>query len=281
MTGRGQPFPSGRSGNFVRVQFADAPDKIARARWHEAREKRDRAADRWVGWGIIRFASQVRHLESMSVNRDVPVLRQGKRGPGVIEMAMRQNNRFRSGARAEPRFGRYDDLVRPARQPRVHQHPWTARPPNKIDVHETDREPADIRRDASDGSHGDEDDVTSLQFVNWRVKSRDSAGKFSSVAAFPWDARQNKRCLPFLAPPARRRLQKKRSRNRQRHPRLQSRRIVDDVLIRVPNFFPASRRFVKLSGDRSERVAFPHYVGPRRGPRFLVGCFCFGLWFIG
>src|ERR1041385_1812216 len=116
MSRRGEPFPTRRTGNFVRLQLANASGKIARAVRHEPRKERARAADRWVGWGIVRFSSQVWHLEPVRENRHVPVFSQRQGRSGVIEMTMREHDRLRRNAGAESRFGRFNDLVGPSRK---------------------------------------------------------------------------------------------------------------------------------------------------------------------
>jgi hypothetical protein len=67
----------------------------------------------------------------MRVNRDVPVFRQLKRGAGVIEMAMRQDDRFRRSARAKAGFGGFKNLVRSAWKSRVDEGPWPTRAADK------------------------------------------------------------------------------------------------------------------------------------------------------
>src|SRR5207248_6449775 len=91
----------------------------------------------------------------MRVNGDVPLQSERQHSTRMIEMSMGQHDRLRPRARAEARLSGVEDLVRPTGKPRVHQYPRPARSADEIDVHETDRQPADIRCYAGDDSHGE------------------------------------------------------------------------------------------------------------------------------
>ena len=67
----------------------------------------------------------------MREDRNVPVFCQLRRRTGVIEMSMRQINRFRPCAAAEAPFGRLDNLRGPPRQTGIDKGPGTAVMPNE------------------------------------------------------------------------------------------------------------------------------------------------------
>ena len=72
---------------------------------------------------------------------------------GMIEMAMRQDNGLRSGARSKTRFGRDENLIGTPGQAGIDQPPRVTGSANKEDVDETDWKPADIGGDSHDRSH--------------------------------------------------------------------------------------------------------------------------------
>src|SRR6266571_6741879 len=65
-------------------------------------------------------------------------------------MAVRQNNRRGPRATAEAGLGCLEYLVRASGQSSIHQHPFAPGSADEIHVGETDRQPAEIRRDARD-----------------------------------------------------------------------------------------------------------------------------------
>ena len=160
MSRRGQPFPASCARHFVRLQFANPSCQIARAGRREAGKECHRPSDRRIGRGIIGFAGEIRHLETMGVNRDVPIFCQRPSRTGMIEMAVGQDDRFRRRARSEPRFRCFDDLMRPARQTGINEHPGAAGSSDKININETDRQPADVGCYAGYRGHGERDSLT-------------------------------------------------------------------------------------------------------------------------
>src|SRR5436305_462838 len=153
MDRRREPFPTWSARHFIRFQFAHGLPQISRARWHEAREKSHRAADSRIWRGIIRFAGEIGKLEPMGVDRHIPLHSEWQHRTSVVEMSVSQHDRLRSRTRAEARLSRFENLVRATRQSGVHQYPRPAGPADEIDIHETDRQPADIRCYAGDDSH--------------------------------------------------------------------------------------------------------------------------------
>ena len=107
----GEPFPAGCARDFVRVQFVDPAPEVARAGGHEPGKKRHCAANGRIGWGIIGAASEIRHFQSVRVDRHVPVFRERQCRAGMVEVSVRQDDGFWRHARAETRFGRFHDLV--------------------------------------------------------------------------------------------------------------------------------------------------------------------------
>src|SRR5437868_1109296 len=101
----------------------------------------------------------------MRIDRDVPIFRQPQRRTGMVEVPMREYDRFRSRARTKARFGRFNDLPRPPGKSGIHQHPRAARPPDEIDIHETDGQPADVGRYASNRGHVGTKKVTTVTWL--------------------------------------------------------------------------------------------------------------------
>ena len=153
MTGRRQPFPTGQTWNFIRLQLADAASQVVTTRRHETRKKCDSAAHSWIRWRIIRASGQVRQLEAVRINWNIPILREAKSRSGMIEMSVGEDDRLRWNSGAESCFGRFDDLVAPPGQPGVNENPGASGPPHEKNVYETDRHPADVRSYAGDGGH--------------------------------------------------------------------------------------------------------------------------------
>src|SRR6266571_2977872 len=86
-------------------------------------------------------------------------------------MAVRQNNRRGPRATAEAGLGCLEYLVRASGQSSIHQHPFAPGSADEIHVGETDRQPADIRRDARDRvCHG---------YVDLRQSTRPDQGMIS------------------------------------------------------------------------------------------------------
>src|SRR4051794_12310453 len=154
MPRRGKPFPTWHTRNFVGLQLADAPRQVVSAGRHETRKKCDGAADRRIGWGIIRASRQVRKLEAMRVNRDIPIIGQRKGRTGMVEMSVGEDDRLGWNAGAEAGFRRFDDLLAPSGQAGIDEDPCASRSSHEKDVYETDRHPADVGRYASDRGHG-------------------------------------------------------------------------------------------------------------------------------
>src|SRR5215831_20071105 len=137
MPGGGHTFPSGQTRQFIWAQFSNSSSKVPGSGWCETREKGHRAADRWIGWRIIRFSGEVGQFQPVCIDGYVPRFSQFEGRPGVIAMPMGKQNCFGPRTRAKSGFGCFEDLMCSPRNTGVDQHPRATRAANKKDIHET------------------------------------------------------------------------------------------------------------------------------------------------
>ena len=153
--------------------------RCASSRGHEAREECDRPTDRRVGRRISRASRHVRKLQPVRINRHVPFFGQLSRRSAVIEMPVRKIDRRWPRACSEARFRRFENVSGPARQSGIDQRPGFARMADKIRVHKTDRQPADVGSDAFDSFHEKE---ACFNKTDAPPAAAVSEGKFAALA---------------------------------------------------------------------------------------------------
>jgi hypothetical protein len=157
MPGRVVPLPTCQSRHVLaELERLNAVAKIEGTHpGKEPAQKGHEAGSSRVCRRIRGFAGEIGQLQDMSVDRNAPEIRQVKRAAGVVEMAVRENNRKRLGARTIAALSRFANLVRLPGQRCVHQHPLALRTVHEINVRNAHGQMTDTARDLQDLCHSE------------------------------------------------------------------------------------------------------------------------------